>query len=191
MSHIQTQTTLLTTATVKHTQWRLQLLAFALLGLFLCGESSARTLIAGASQIYVTKFICGLQGQSGLNSNTDVEAGRYQTSVAMFNPNNNALTNVVVNASIPGNPAVFVNSLTIPPSGTALINCRDILSSLGVIGAPNAVVGFISVKRAVNDLEMQTTYTRTVPGGATIDVERIEPRQQTSRLIKIQKEPLS
>lgn len=192
MSQIQTQSKLLTTATACQSQWRLQFLALTLLGLMLCGESSAQTLIASRMiHVYGSKFICGLQGQSGINSDTDVEAGRYQTSVGMFNPNNHTLSNVAVFASIPGNPAVFVDTVTILPSGTALINCKKILNALFQNGTPRAVVGFISVKRTVDDLEMQTTYTRTVPGGATIDVEHIEPRQQQSGLIKIQNEPLS
>ncbi len=127
--------------------------------------------------IYISKFSCGFQGRLSLNSPTALEPGRYQTSFAMFNPNRNPLGNVSVFASISGQPAVPVKSLSLAAFGSGLVNCADIFSAFGVNGTPNAVVGFIYVRRSQPDLDVQTTYSRSVPGGASIDVERVEPRK--------------
>jgi len=146
--------------------------------LFCFGEVQARTIFQPRSSLtYISKFSCGFQGRQSVNSPTNLEAGRYQTSFAVFNPGANALTNISVFASIPGQPAVQVDALSIPGLGTGLVNCADLFSAFGVIGSPNVVVGFIYIKRLQNDLEIQTTFTRSVTGGASVDVERIEPRE--------------
>ncbi|MEE9345142.1 MAG: hypothetical protein V3U88_06000 [Methylococcales bacterium] len=146
--------------------------------IFSYGEIHAQTIFQPISPtIYISKFSCGFQGRLSLNSPTALEPGRYQTSFAMFNPNRNPLGNVSVFASISGQPAVPVKSLSLPAFGSGLVNCADIFSAFGVNGTPNAVVGFIYVRRSQSDLDVQTTYSRSVPEGASIDVERVEPRK--------------
>jgi hypothetical protein len=61
-----------------------------------------------------------------------------------------------------------------------------LLAALGVIATPNAVLGYVHLLRQTDDVEVQATYTRTANssgepvstpvGGASVDVERIEPR---------------
>ncbi len=155
---------------------------------FVSGNTHARTAFQPISpQIYVSKFSCGFQGLQSVNSPTDLEAGRYQTSVAIFNTGANPLSNISIFASIPGQSAVQVDRLSIPGYGAGMINCADLFSAFGVNGSPNAIVGFIYVRRLQNDLEIQTTFTRSVSGGASIDVENIEPRQTVPLFSSLEK----
>lgn len=161
----------------------------AVVFLFSCGEIQALEIIQPLSPtIYISKFSCGFQGRLSLNSPTDLEPGRYQTSFAIFNPNTYSRGNITVFASITGQPAVPVETLTLPAFGSGSINCSDLFSAFGVNGTPNAVVGFIYVRRSQVDLEIQTTYSRSIPEGASIDVERIEPRMMSfSRFLSLEK----
>lgn len=138
--------------------------------------------------IYISKFTCGNQTQFSITSPTPLEPGRYSTSFAVFNPNTNPLSGLSAFSSIPGQSNVLVRTFNLPSFGTALIDCSDILNTFGVSGTPNAVVGYIYVRRGQDDLEVQTTFSRTAVVsrgvGAAIDVEKVEPRPV--RLLKRQ-----
>lgn len=136
--------------------------------------------------LYAAKFTCGAQGALSTNSPTPLETGTYAFDLGVFNASSTPSNTISVFAALPGDTPVFVESYSLPAYGNESTDCAEILSALGVIATPNAVLGYVHLLRQTDDVEVQATYTRTAStngapastpvGGASVDVERIEPR---------------
>lgn len=136
--------------------------------------------------LYAAKFTCGAQGAFSTNLPTPLETGTYAFELGVFNAATTPSTTISVFAALPGDTPVVVESFSLPAYGNASIDCADILDALGVIATPNAVLGYVHLLRQTDDVEVQVAYTRTANsngapestpvGGASIDIEKIEPR---------------
>lgn len=157
-------------------------IAIAVLSCLPVSDSHAQILQL-ARNVYTSKFTCGSQRPSSVNLPTPLEPGRYATSFALFNPTTIALSNIRVSVSIPNQPNVAIDSVSLAPLETALFDCGDILNRLGVLPVPDAVVGHIYATHSSGEIEVQPTFTRTTRlsdgagEGAAMDVEKISPRQ--------------
>ncbi|NHN38194.1 hypothetical protein G8764_12875 [Pseudomaricurvus alcaniphilus] len=152
----------------------------------LLASASASAQLSLGRQLYAAPFSCGAQRALSVNLPTTLETGQYATSFSAFNASSTTTGVISVFAALPGAAPVFVESYSLPGYGNATTDCADIIAALGVIGVPDAVVGYVHLLRATDDLEVYTTYSRTASSnggaqatpvaGASVDVERVEPR---------------
>jgi hypothetical protein len=146
--------------------------------------------------LYAAKFTCGAQGARSTNLPTPLETGTYAFDLGVFNASSTPSNTVSVFAALPGDRPVFVESFSLPAYGNESTDCAEILDALGVLATPNAVLGYVHLLRQTDDVEVQAVYTRTASsngapastpvGGASVDVERIEPRVIEITLSRLQ-----